>query len=154
MVEKTKKVNLLPCYCANLRWVSREISHYYTQQLSKSGLPTTPFYTVLSILKLDGPLSMADLSAAVHLERTTLVRKLKLMQQEDLIRFINAETSAAKLAELTDKGQEILNVADKYWDEAQENFRAILSDAEMESLENILKKLVQINRKNEEGVPN
>jgi DNA-binding MarR family transcriptional regulator len=112
--------------------------------LGKADLQTIPFYTVLRVLD-DGSCSMADLSETVHLERTTLVRKLKLMQQEGLIFCSDMGASPMKLVHITEKGKEILEEANVYWNQAQVDFRSVLSNSEMETLESILKKLSSLN---------
>jgi DNA-binding MarR family transcriptional regulator len=136
--------DLLPCYCANIRWISREVTKFYMRYLGKADLQTIPFYTVLSVLN-DGSSSMADLSETVHLERTTLVRKLKLMQQEGLISFSDMGVPPMKLVHITEKGKGILEEANDYWNQAQADFRSVLSNSEMETLESILKKLSFLN---------
>lgn len=100
---------------------------------------------MLGFLNRYGPLTMNELSRVSRLERTTLVRKLKPLQSEGFTCMYTSDAKTANLIALTDKGREILEKADPFWDKAQESFRERFDDDEWDYFTRILLKLSQIN---------
>jgi DNA-binding MarR family transcriptional regulator len=133
-----------PCYCANIRWDSREVTQFYKNLIEPSGIYSTQ-YTLLSLLKIEGSLTMSQFAQLSHLDRTTLVRNLKSLEKDGLLSYTHQGTSI-KLVQLTAKGRKKLVDADPRWDKAQELFRARLDDTEWAYFNEILLKLSQINR--------
>jgi DNA-binding MarR family transcriptional regulator len=144
MKANEKFPELAHCHCANIRWISREVSRFYNDLVGQSGLKPTQ-YALLNFLKLYGPLTMYGLSRVSRLERTTLVRNLKPLQSEGFACMYASDAKAANLIALTDKGRKILETADPLWDKAQESFRLQFDDDEWEYFMKILLKLSQIN---------
>lgn len=132
-----------PCYCANIRWISREVTQFYKNLIEPSGIYSTQ-YTLLSLLKIEGSLTMSQFARLSHLDRTTLVRNLKSLEKDGLIAYTHDGTSI-KLVQLTAKGREKLVDADPRWDKAQGLFRAQLNDREWTYFNKILLKLSKIN---------
>jgi DNA-binding MarR family transcriptional regulator len=128
----------------NTRWVSREVSRFYQNLFAQCGLNLTQ-YALLGYIKRCGPLTMNELSQVSHLERTTLVRKLKSLQTEGFVCMYTSDASRANLVAIADKGRKILEQADPYWSKAQESFRAQFDDVEWEYFVKILQKLSRIN---------
>jgi DNA-binding MarR family transcriptional regulator len=145
--EKNQKTEtsseFTPCYCANIRWISREVTQFYKNLIEPSGIYSTQ-YTLLSFLKIEGSLTMNQFAQLSHLDRTTLVRNLKSLEKSGLISYTHEGTSI-KLVQLTDKGQEKLVDADPRWDKAQELFRSQLNEREWAYFNKILLKLSKIN---------
>jgi DNA-binding MarR family transcriptional regulator len=144
MKEAEPHPELAPCHCVNIRRVSREVSRFYENLVGQSGLKTTQ-YALMSLLKLHGPLTMNELSRLSHLERTTLVRKLKPLHREGFTCMCTGGASAANSIQITDKGREILADADPYWRRAQKLLREQFDDSEWEYFRIILQKLNKIN---------
>ncbi|MDR2771164.1 MAG: MarR family transcriptional regulator [Clostridiales Family XIII bacterium] len=138
---------LAPCHCANIRWMSREVSRFYENALSESGLKLTQ-YALLSSLKFYGPLTMNALSRVSRLERTTLVRKLKPLQSEGFIRLSARDASNANLVSVTDRGLAILDRAEPLWNRAQALFRERFDAEEWAHFVRVLLKLSKINGEN------
>lgn len=117
------------CNCINLRRASRAITQFYDELLRPSGLKVTQ-YSLLSHLRRLGPLSMNEFSQAIRLERTTLVRNLKLLERMGLISILAAKNSQAYQICITDSGLESLNSAFPYWQQAQKRIKDLLTDEE------------------------
>lgn len=64
------------CDCTNMRRASRTLTQFCDKPLEPSSLKVTQ-YSLLDHLNRLGPLTMNELSQAIRLERTTLVRNLK-----------------------------------------------------------------------------
>jgi len=133
---------LSPCYCNKIRKASRVVTQHYINVLKPSGLKITQF-ALLNNLRRHGPLTMNNLSEATNLERTTLIRNLKPLQNKKLIQIISQENSKANLICLTESGEKKIIEALPYWEKAQKSIEEMLSNEEIEDFEKILKKLVQ-----------
>lgn len=116
------------CYCANLRRASRDITEYYNKVLEPSGLKVTQ-YSLLNHINRLGPLSMQELSRAIRLERTTLVRNLKPLEKLGLIAI--EKNRQACLITITEQGLTSLHDAFSLWSKAQQAVRELLPEEEM-----------------------
>jgi len=128
------------CHCTNMRRASRATTHFYDEQLEPSGLKITQ-YSLLNHLKRLGPLTMNELSKAIRLERTTLVRNLKILENMGLVSILAEEKSKARVVCLTEEGLKSLERAFPYWNQAQENLKQLLTEEEMRVFMGALQKL-------------
>ena len=131
------------CQCTNMRRASRATTQFYDELLEPSGLKVTQ-YSLMNHLKRLGPLTMNELSKAIRLERTTLVRNLKLLETIGLV-SINAEkTPKGRLVHLTEKGLKSLERAFPYWNQAQQYLKELLTEEEIRIFMRVLQKLESI----------
>jgi DNA-binding MarR family transcriptional regulator len=144
MEKKSDLPEFTTCHCANLRWISREVSSFYRSFIGASGIVNTQ-YTLLSFLKLYGPLPLNEFAKITHLDRTTLIRNLKILEKNGLVASFFEKTSGITQKAITEKGLEILKIADPGWDKAQEAFKSLFNDTEWEYFYKILEKLRKIN---------
>ena len=126
------------CTCFYLRRAARTISREYDRWLKPTGLKTTQF-TLLSVASATGPLSITDLAAQLGMERTSLTRNLRPLEERGLIAVSPEGWKRTRLVELTDAGREILNQALPLWGQAQ---HAVTERMGAESAEE-LRKLLQ-----------
>lgn len=131
------------CHCTNMRRASRAITQFYDDQLASSGLKITQ-YSLLNHLKRLGPLTMSELSKAIRLERTTLVRNLKILEKMDLVSMNAEKNSQARLVHLTEKGLQSLEIAVHYWNQAQQQLQELLSEEELRIFRGTLQKIESI----------
>lgn len=131
------------CHCTNMRRASRAITQFYDDQLAPSGLKITQ-YSLLNHLKRLGPLTMNELSKAIRLERTTLVRNLKILEKMDLVSMNTEKNSQARLVHLTEKGLQSLEIAVHYWNQAQQQLQELLSEEEIRIFKGTLQKIESI----------
>ncbi|EOS58656.1 MarR family winged helix-turn-helix transcriptional regulator [Paenibacillus barengoltzii] len=131
----------LACYCANLRQASRAVTQYYEDVMKPCGLKVTQ-YTLLQYIKRIGACTMLQVSEGLDLERTTLVRNFKVLEDKGLIQITSSSSSRANLIHLTEKGISVLEQAETYWNQAQRFLEEeCLSADELKSLQQILQKL-------------
>jgi DNA-binding MarR family transcriptional regulator len=128
------------CHCTNIRRASRAVTRFYDRVLEPSGLKVTQ-YSLLNHLKRLGPLTMNELSAAIRLERTTLVRNLKLLENKGLVYTAAEKSSRAQEVRLTEKGRCFLDRASSYWTQAQQCLQELLTEEEMRIFAVVLQKL-------------
>jgi DNA-binding MarR family transcriptional regulator len=126
------------CVCFNLRWVTRVMTQFFTSKLSPHGLlPTqTP---ILAALAAKPGNSMAELSDWLGMDRTTLIRNLRPLERDGLVKLSDTGRGGKVTLTITAKGRSALARLMPDWHGAQmavvktlgkERWSAILSDLE------------------------
>lgn len=107
------------CVCFNLRWVSRVVSQFFLSELSHHGLlPTqTP---ILGALAARSEATMAELSDWLAMDRTTLVRNLRPLERDGLVRVSGGGRGNKVTLTLTPKGRVALQKFLPDWQVAQQ----------------------------------
>jgi DNA-binding MarR family transcriptional regulator len=118
----TKKLDLNSmenCVCFNLRWVSRAFSQFFVSQLNQHGLlPTqTP---ILGLLAAKPEASMAEVSDWLAMDRTTLLRNLRPLERDGLIKATGKGRGNKVSLALTAKGRTALKNFLPDWQVAQQ----------------------------------
>ena len=106
------------CVCRRLRGAARAVTRLYDDALRPTGLRTTQF-TLLVAAELRGGAPISELADALALERTSLTRELKLLEERGLVSIKPGEDRRARIVELTQAGQSALARAYPRWREAQ-----------------------------------
>src|SRR5437762_11151091 len=73
------------CVCFNLRWVTRAVTQFYDAEMRRHGIRPTQ-ESILASLKTNDSWTMAELSDWLGMERSTLVRNLRPLQRDGLVR--------------------------------------------------------------------
>lgn len=128
------------CNCINVRRASQAITEVYDEFLAPSNLNVSKFSLLKHIFQL-GPVSVSDLALIIRLDRTTLVRNLKPLEESGLIRDISIEGSRNRQLKLTDKGVEAYRSAEQLWEKAQIFFEEYLGIDNINTLTVILSKI-------------
>ena len=107
------------CVCFNLRWVSRAFSQFFVSELNHHGLlPTqTP---ILALLAAKPEASMAEVSDWLGMDRTTLVRNLRPLERDGLIKATGKGRGNKVSLTLTAKGRGALQKFLPDWQLAQQ----------------------------------
>lgn len=107
------------CVCFNLRWVSRAFSHFFVGELRQHGLlPTqTP---ILGLLAAKPEASMAEVSDWLCMDRTTLVRNLRPLERDGLVKASGKGRGHKVTLSLTPKGFNTLKKFLRDWQVAQQ----------------------------------
>lgn len=113
------------CVCFNIRRVSRLITQFFDAEAPRNGLrPTqTP---ILRALQAKAEWSMAELSEWLGLERTTLLRNLRPLQRDGLVRVKGGGRGTHVKLEITDKGRKVVAKMHPGWHSAQDKVIATL----------------------------
>src|SRR5262249_46221271 len=124
----TKKLDLSAmenCVCFNLRWVTRAVTRSFDAEIRRLGVgPTqTP---ILGALQARDGWSTAELSEWLGMERTTLVRNLRPMQRDGLVRAKGGGRGGHVELTITEKGRASLAETIPAWRAAQDKVVAIL----------------------------
>jgi len=106
------------CVCFNLRWVSRAFSQYFVGELNHHGLlPTqTP---ILGLLAAKPEASMAEVSDWLAMDRTTLVRNLRPLERDGLVKVTGKGRGNKVSLTITTKGRQTLEKFLPDWQIAQ-----------------------------------
>lgn len=128
------------CNCLNLRRASQAITKIYDEALEPSELKIGQFSLLKHINKL-GPVNVSDLAGIIRLDRTTLVRNLKPLEEEGLIEDIAIPGNRNRQLKLTSKGAQALGKAEQLWEKAQKDFEEYLGEDNVEILSTLLSKI-------------
>ena len=106
------------CLAKHLRWSTRIISNFYDQKMHHTGLHANQV-ALLTVPYLAGPISINKMAEHLGLDRTTLGRNLKLIEQRGLVTIKPGQDLRTRIVTLTPAGQETLVAALPLWEEAQ-----------------------------------
>ena len=107
------------CACNQLRRASRGITQLYDGAMAGSGLKVTQLPLLVG-LGAAGELSISALADALALDRTTLTRNLRVLEQRGLVcTRASAGDARVRIASLTPEGSRLLAGALVQWGEIQ-----------------------------------
>ncbi len=119
-----------------MRRASRAVTQHYEKSFRGSELRATQF-TLLSVLTQTGPLPLSSLANHAGLERTTLTRNLRLLEDKGFVRVESSEADQrVRSVELTRAGYDAAKKGLTAWKAAQKSVAPILRRHRMEKLLN------------------
>ncbi len=130
------------CVCFNLRWVTRVVTQFYDSEMRRHGIRPTQG-SILASLQAKDSWNMAELSDWLGMERTTLVRNLRPLQRDGLVRAEGGGRGRLVELAITAKGRKQIEKLTPAWKSAQsavvktlgeKRWSAILSDLETAAL--------------------
>lgn len=136
--EQNKKSSV--CNCLNLRRASLAITEIYDHYLAPCHLSVSQFSILKHIFAME-PVNVSELAAEIRLDRTTLVRNLKPLEQQGLIYDIAPSGTRKRQLCLTVEGREKIEQAHVYWQQAQEQIEAQLGSEDTKILQALLLKI-------------
>jgi DNA-binding MarR family transcriptional regulator len=131
------------CNCFASRQAARYLTRLYERHLAPVGLTSTQF-TILLLLDEQPDIPMRELSEAMVMDRTSLVRALKPMQRDGLIETNASPTdSRQNVMSLTAAGRQRLEQALPLWQQAQHEFEGEFGREPAEETRKLLLKIGQ-----------
>jgi DNA-binding MarR family transcriptional regulator len=125
---------LSACNCFAVRQAARHVTKLYERHLADAQLTSAQF-SILGALDEAGPMAMADLASVLVMDRTTLLRAMKPLQREDLLKSTpSREDPRQLLFALSPAGERKLKQAVPLWNKAQEEFEAEVGQREAAQL--------------------
>ena len=106
------------CVCFNLRWVTRKVTQFFDAEMRRHGIRPTQG-TILTSLNARESWNMAELSDWLGLERTTLVRNLRPLQRDGLVKAVGGGRGNRVELAITTKGQKQIQKLAPAWKSAQ-----------------------------------
>jgi len=130
------------CNCFAVRQAARQVTRLYERHLGKAQLTSAQF-SILAALGAAGQMTMAELATALVMDRTTLLRAMKPLQRESLLKSTSSEADPRQLVfSLATAGERKLNQALPLWKKAQEEFESGIGAREAARLRGALLALV------------
>jgi len=118
-MKARERLQAMNCTCHHLRMATRSITQFYDSRLRPSGLRGTQF-TVLAAVNEVGPVPITALAQGLMMDRTTLTRDIKPLQNRGLIQVVRGSDRRVRLLSLSDEGRQALGNAVPLWETAQE----------------------------------
>jgi DNA-binding MarR family transcriptional regulator len=119
------------CVCSNLRRASRAVTNYYDSLLGPVSSLRTSQAIVLVVVYLAGPQTINELAANLALDRTTLGRNLRPLEQQSLLTLIPGIDHRTRVVTLTPQGEaSILHILPQ-WEQAQTDMVARLGQEQL-----------------------
>lgn len=125
------------CLCFNLRRATRMVTQMFDGVLRTSGLRITQFSLMVAI-SLKGPAGVQELAEVLGMDRTTLTRNLKWLEEAEMVSSAAGADRRSRLISLTPKGQRALDDTMPAWRQAQQRALEILGEERLGSLMPVL----------------
>ncbi|PYL97538.1 MAG: MarR family transcriptional regulator [Verrucomicrobia bacterium] len=113
------------CACAALRHATRALTRHYERHFRGTDLRITQF-TVLATLAQTGPCSISQLSQILGLERTTLSRNMRLIENKGWVAATAHDDQRVRQMALTSKGRKKVAGALPIWSRADAGAEKVL----------------------------
>lgn len=113
------------CACMKLRVASRKVTRLYDDALRPAGITPTQF-TLLSVVDSSDTVTLTKLAEVLGLERTTLLRNLRPLKRDGIIKLSDEGYRRARTVVLSSKGSFVLKEALPLWREAQATLKQLL----------------------------
>jgi len=114
------------CICFNLRKATRIVTRAFESAVKPLGLKATQFSILVALVDRP-PVPMAKLAAAMGLERTSLTRNLRPLEEHGWVRIDRvAEDRRARRIAITAEGRSVVERAMPLWRRAQGEAVAVL----------------------------
>ena len=134
---------LTSCNCFAIRQAARHVTRLYERYLAEVDLTSAQF-SILGALAEQGAMTMADLANVLVMDRTTLLRAMKPLQREDLLKSTSSPADPRQLVfSLSAAGLRKFKQAWPLWQKAQEEFEAEVGASEAARLRRSLLSLAK-----------
>lgn len=131
------------CLCTLARRSARSLTEIYDQAIASSGLKVTQYSLLRAVERLESP-NLTDLAAATGLDRSTLGRNLRLMEEAGFVDFIQGEDERSRITRLSSEGKKALTIAKPLWEKTQNRISDALPKNIKEQLRSLTSALEQI----------
>lgn len=128
------------CYCTNIRRSSGILTDFYDEALKESGLTIAQYYLLINLSRLEKA-NITHWAEYIGLDRSTMVRNVKLLQSRD---YIEETEGNGKTFKLSPTGSETLKKAQQDWGRAQAELEAFLGEEDTAELLRIARKLQRL----------
>ncbi len=147
--ERSKHINTpkpnknRDCLESNSRKMSRVLSAIYASGMKESQLKTSQF-SLLSVIRGYGKISIGQLSKVMLMDQTTVTRNIKVLQKSALVSIVAGNDRRVKEISLTKKGQEIHKQALPYWRTIQSKVWDKLGEEKVKQLFALIDEVIEI----------
>ncbi len=131
--ERERLLNIQKCAGMRMRRASRIINEFYNRIMQSSGLHANQ-YAILVPPYLKPGMTLGELAKTVALDRTTLARDLKVLEDRGLIKLKKGNDQRTREIHITGLGHQTMLKALPLWEKAQHQVTAQLGKAQVEQL--------------------
>lgn len=128
------------CLCTQLRRASRGVTRLYDDALAGVGLGAAQFSLLRHVQRLGRP-SISALAEAMGLDRSTLGRNLRVLEEQGLVQLGEGLDLRAREIRLTEVGLQRIEQALPLWEKAQCELNARLGAERRTELMKLLDEL-------------
>ncbi|WP_331338072.1 MarR family winged helix-turn-helix transcriptional regulator [Bdellovibrio sp.] len=128
--------------------MNRIVNSIYDEALAPFNL-TLSQLNVLTVIIQAGPISPARIGKAIHLERSTLSRNLKLMEEAGWIRISAADRGLE--VEITRSGENLYDRCMVGWKKAQKTIHKALEQDGIEAIRVLFSKLISPGKEDDDA---
>ncbi len=128
------------CNCLKMRRATHALTKIYNRFLEPSGLKIGQ-YSLLKAIRRMAPVNVSSLAAEMFLDRTTLVRNLKPLEEKGLVVDAAPAGTRNRQLGLTAEGRMAFENADVMWQEAQRYVESSIGDGNLQVLSSMLRKI-------------
>lgn len=128
------------CLCTQLRRASRGVTRLYDDALAAVGLGAAQFSLLRHVQRLGQP-SISVLAEAMGLDRSTLGRNLRVLEEQGLLQLGEGRDLRAREVRLTEAGLQRIDQALPLWEQAQYEMTAHLGEDRRAELMRLLDEL-------------
>ncbi|MGG2397375.1 MarR family winged helix-turn-helix transcriptional regulator [Pseudomonas sp. SH1-B] len=128
------------CLCTQLRRASRGVTRRYDDALAAVGLGAAQFSLLRHIQRLGQP-SISILAEAMGLDRSTLGRNLRVLEDQALLQLSEGRDLRAREVRLTEAGLHRIEQALPLWEQVQRELNAQLGEEHRAELMKLLQAL-------------
>jgi len=139
-IERNTREGVLACNATAMRKASRRVTQLYDDALAPTGLRSTQFAILAELHELaDKPPTLAELAAALVIDRSALGHNLRPLERDGLITLQESPKDRRRRhIVMTEQGRALLQQALGLWMAAQDRFHAVFGRREAEMLRNAL----------------
>lgn len=128
------------CLARQAVMTARAVGRVYAAALRPLGLQPTQVH-LLGALSLYPEAGMAELSDLLVIDRSTLVRNLKLLERDGLVASTRRPGSRTKRFMVTEAGRRLMESIEPLWEEAHRRLLAALGSEGLEDVSGALERL-------------
>ncbi len=126
-----------PCYCINFRRAANALTKFYDRAFAPVNLTTNQFSLLNGIQLLRG-CNKSELARFSRLDRTTIIRSLRVLREKGLIEDATEAGSRNKGIRLTEAGRKALAGGMGGWERVQKQIESKLGAEKLRVLQEIL----------------
>jgi len=138
--ERERLLNIQNCAGMRVRRAARTISEFYNEVMASSGLHANQFVMLVPPY-LKPEMTVSELAQIMALDRTTLARNLKVLEDRGLLTLLPGEDQRTRVIHLTEQGQQAMMEALPLWERAQQQVIAQLGAEQVSQLFSFLDEL-------------
>lgn len=118
------------CYCTNLRRSANAVSDFYDAELKQTGLTVSQYYLLINLSRLECA-NITHWAERVGLDRSTMVRNIKLLESRGLI---DKTEGHGKTFMLSARGKASLEEAVPIWEKTQKKMELFLGKEDADAV--------------------